>query len=234
MRNAVLLIWVIIFVSSAFARHNEAWSVGDVQLNESGNYLQVKPNDKIHISLKYSISNNVDCDTCKQQLMLVIDTLPVAYIYSGIPQANPLQTEGVFSFVIDAPVESGIYTLSVCRFNNKIYKDSLSLNETSYPVGNIEVNDLTYQHVNNLNAEVINIYPIPSSGDITIDATKLSVEIENISIYNTNGKTLISSIKPINFNQNSPLNAHISQPGNYIISFKTKSQIINKRIIVSK
>ncbi len=82
-------------------------------LNGINDTIVVSPGTVVSLDGNYSISNPTSCPTCIQQLIVGLDTVPVACIYDNIPDVCPNVSSGTFSESITAPMDPGSYPIYV-------------------------------------------------------------------------------------------------------------------------
>jgi len=83
--------------------------------------------------------------------------------------------------------------------------------------------------INEFDTTDFKVYPVPASNYISIDSNL--IKLENIKLYNLNGK-LISSINYLGNNKNHKIDVSSFAKGMYILQIETDNKMIHKKIII--
>jgi hypothetical protein len=144
------------------------------------------------------------------------------------PTANATKgdnaVDNVEQVVIDNPTAEGIYRIEVGSKNFLVNQDG-NPSAQDFALVATGIKKIVTMAVNDLNKEEIKIYPTRTKDIVKIE---LQSEVERIAVFDTNGKLVLETNNKAK-SQTIDLNKFPSSV--YIITVKTKSGIISKKII---
>lgn len=86
-------------------------TVVGLDMNSSGNKVIVIPGAEVNMNFNYSIANAKNCENCKEQIMVGMDSVFLHCIYDSIAPLCPIVSTGTFQKTIVAPASPGTYTV---------------------------------------------------------------------------------------------------------------------------
>jgi hypothetical protein len=82
-------------------------------------------------------------------------------------------------------------------------------------------------------SSAINIFPNPTSGNVTIDATNLAQNVNQINILNVQGQ-MVFAFNQLGSKAVFDLNLTNLPEGIYVVQLQTSAGVLSKRLILNK